>query len=107
MSGVCLFCLIFAVMSRSVPSAIREPRTTTREANFVIGFRPELWRDISVGFGAFAIHGLSVKEVMTSIDAALYGAKRDGRGRDGDDCRYQVGRSCQLSLRGAPCSQCA
>src|SRR5580658_1753083 len=27
-------------------SAIREPRTTTGGVNFVIGFRPELWRDI-------------------------------------------------------------
>jgi porphyrinogen peroxidase len=30
----------------STISAIREPRTTTGGANFVIGFRPELWRDI-------------------------------------------------------------
>jgi putative iron-dependent peroxidase len=28
-------------------SAIREPRTTTGGVNFVIGFRPELWRDIA------------------------------------------------------------
>jgi porphyrinogen peroxidase len=27
--------------------AIREPRTTTGGVNFVIGFRPELWRDIA------------------------------------------------------------
>jgi putative iron-dependent peroxidase len=27
-------------------SAIREPRTTTGGVNFVIGFRPELWRDV-------------------------------------------------------------
>jgi porphyrinogen peroxidase len=27
-------------------SAIREPRTTTGGVNFVIGFRPELWREI-------------------------------------------------------------
>jgi putative iron-dependent peroxidase len=27
-------------------SAIREPRTTTGGVNFVIGFRPELWRDM-------------------------------------------------------------
>jgi putative iron-dependent peroxidase len=25
--------------------SIREPRTTTGGVNFVIGFRPELWRD--------------------------------------------------------------
>jgi GGDEF domain-containing protein len=65
----------------STISAIREPRTAAGAANFFISFRPELWRDISVGFGAFPIHGLSVKEVMTSIDAALYKAKRDGRDR--------------------------
>jgi putative iron-dependent peroxidase len=30
----------------SAISAIREPRTTTGGVNFVIGFRPELWRNI-------------------------------------------------------------
>jgi putative iron-dependent peroxidase len=30
----------------SAISAIREPRTTTGGVNFVIGFRPELWRDL-------------------------------------------------------------
>ncbi|MGA9507336.1 MAG: Dyp-type peroxidase [Candidatus Sulfotelmatobacter sp.] len=30
----------------STISAIREPRTTTGGVNFVIGFRPEMWRDI-------------------------------------------------------------
>ncbi|HTV83333.1 MAG TPA: Dyp-type peroxidase [Acidobacteriaceae bacterium] len=30
----------------SVISAIREPRTTTGGVNFVIGFRPELWREL-------------------------------------------------------------
>src|SRR3984957_8302434 len=33
----------------SAISAIREPRTTTGGVNFVIGFRPELWRDIAPG----------------------------------------------------------
>jgi putative iron-dependent peroxidase len=32
----------------STISAIREPRTTTGGVNFVIGFRPELWRDIAL-----------------------------------------------------------
>ena len=31
----------------STISAIREPRTTTGGVNFVIGFRPELWRNIA------------------------------------------------------------
>src|ERR1700691_6285689 len=31
----------------STISSIREPRTTTAGVNFVIGFRPELWRDIA------------------------------------------------------------
>jgi porphyrinogen peroxidase len=30
-------------------SAIREPRTTTGGVNFVIGFRPELWRSLAPG----------------------------------------------------------
>lgn len=28
-------------------SATREPRTTTGGVNFVIGFRPELWREVA------------------------------------------------------------
>ena len=31
----------------STISAIREPRTTTGGVNFVIGFRPELWREVA------------------------------------------------------------
>ncbi|HEX4067975.1 MAG TPA: Dyp-type peroxidase [Acidobacteriaceae bacterium] len=31
----------------SAIAAIREPRTTTGGVNFVIGFRPELWRDLA------------------------------------------------------------
>ncbi|MEG9436619.1 Dyp-type peroxidase [Edaphobacter sp. HDX4] len=31
----------------STIAAIREPRTTTGGVNFVIGFRPELWRDLA------------------------------------------------------------
>ena len=30
----------------STISSIREPRTTTGGVNFVIGFRPELWREV-------------------------------------------------------------
>jgi len=85
----------------STISAIREPRSTTGGVNCVIGFRPDLWRDISVGFGAFPIHGLSVKEVMTIIDAALPGAKRDGRDRvvvagtvTTTDIKLAAGRRC-------------
>jgi putative iron-dependent peroxidase len=33
----------------STISAIREPRTTTGGVNFVIGFRPELWRSLAPG----------------------------------------------------------
>jgi len=38
-------CVEFA----SAISAIREPRTTTGGVNFVIGFRPELWRELVPG----------------------------------------------------------
>jgi diguanylate cyclase (GGDEF)-like protein len=36
---------------------------------------------VSVGVVAFPIHGLSVKELMASADAALYRVKREGRDR--------------------------
>jgi diguanylate cyclase (GGDEF)-like protein/PAS domain S-box-containing protein len=36
---------------------------------------------ISVGVGAFPVHGLSVKEVIAAADGALYRAKKDGRDR--------------------------
>jgi putative iron-dependent peroxidase len=47
--------------------AIREPRTTTGGVNFVIGFRPELWRDI----------------VPTDAPAGITGFNQEVRGADG------------------------
>jgi putative iron-dependent peroxidase len=40
-------------------SAIREPRTTTGGVNFVIGFRPELWRDILPNDAPAAVEGFN------------------------------------------------
>jgi putative iron-dependent peroxidase len=40
-------------------SAIREPRTTTGGVNFVIGFRPELWRDIAQGDAPSGVTGFN------------------------------------------------
>jgi putative iron-dependent peroxidase len=51
----------------STISAIREPRTTTGGVNFVIGFRPELWRDIVPG----------------DIPAGVEGFNRDIQGIEG------------------------
>src|ERR1700683_4290676 len=48
-------------------SAIREPRTTTGGVNFVIGFRPELWRDL----------------VPEDAPAGLEGFNRDIQGIEG------------------------
>src|SRR5271170_1591916 len=39
--------------------AIREPRTTTGGVNFVIGFRPELWRDIVPGDAPAGVEGFN------------------------------------------------
>jgi putative iron-dependent peroxidase len=43
-------------------SAIREPRTTTGGVNFVIGFRPELWRDIVADDAPAGVEGFN-KEI--------------------------------------------
>lgn len=43
----------------STISAIREPRTTTGGVNFVIGFRPELWRDIVPQDAPPGVHGFN------------------------------------------------
>jgi putative iron-dependent peroxidase len=48
-------------------SAIREPRTTTGGVNFVIGFRPELWREL----------------VPDDTPAAVEGFNQDVRGVEG------------------------
>jgi porphyrinogen peroxidase len=46
----------------STVSAIREPRTTTGGVNFVIGFRPELWREIVPADAPPAVEGFN-KEI--------------------------------------------
>jgi putative iron-dependent peroxidase len=43
----------------STISAIREPRTTTGGVNFVIGFRPELWREIVPQDAPAGVHGFN------------------------------------------------
>ena len=47
----------------STISAIREPRTTTGGVNFVIGFRPELWRDIAPLDAPLGVEGFN-KEIQ-------------------------------------------
>jgi putative iron-dependent peroxidase len=46
----------------STLSAIREPRTTTGGVNFVIGFRPELWRDVAPNEAPPGVEGFN-KEI--------------------------------------------
>jgi putative iron-dependent peroxidase len=48
-------CVEFA----SAISAIREPRTTTGGVNFVIGFRPELWRKLVPGDAPADVEGFN------------------------------------------------
>jgi putative iron-dependent peroxidase len=48
-------CVEFA----SAISAIREPRTTTGGVNFVIGFRPELWRELVPGDAPADVEGFN------------------------------------------------
>ena len=43
----------------SAISAIREPRTTTGGVNFVIGFRPELWRSLASGEPPIGVEGFN------------------------------------------------
>jgi porphyrinogen peroxidase len=45
----------------STISAIREPRTTTGGVNFVIGFRPELWRNIAPDDAPPGVEGFNSK----------------------------------------------
>src|ERR1700743_2568185 len=44
-------------------ASIREPRTTTGGVNFVIGFRPELWRDVVPEDAPASVDGFN-KEVQ-------------------------------------------
>jgi putative iron-dependent peroxidase len=46
----------------STMSAIRKPRTTTGGVNFVIGFRPKLWRDIVPQDAPLGVEGFN-KEI--------------------------------------------
>jgi porphyrinogen peroxidase len=61
--------LEFDVLSTAKPevfaskiSSIREPRTTTGGVNFVIGFRPELWRTLVPGDTPISVEGFN-KEI--------------------------------------------
>jgi porphyrinogen peroxidase len=45
----------------STISSIREPRTTTGGVNFVIGFRPELWRDLVAEDAPAGVAGFNKK----------------------------------------------
>ena len=47
----------------SAISAIREPRTTTGGVNFVIGFRPELWRELVPDDAPAGVEGFN-KEIQ-------------------------------------------
>jgi putative iron-dependent peroxidase len=60
----------------SAISAIREPRTTTGGVNFVIGFRPELWRDIVPDDAPPGIEGFN-KEIRGTEGFVMPGTQHD------------------------------
>jgi putative iron-dependent peroxidase len=60
----------------STISAIREPRTTTGGVNFVIGFRPELWRDIVPDDPPLGVEGFN-KEIQGTEGFVMPGTQHD------------------------------
>jgi len=57
-------------------SAIREPRTTTGGVNFVIGFRPELWRDLVPEDAPPGLEGFN-KEIAGTDGFVMPGTQHD------------------------------
>src|ERR1700683_1459682 len=60
----------------STISAIREPRTTTGGVNFVIGFRPELWREIVPGDAPSGVEGFN-REIQGTEGFVMPGTQHD------------------------------
>jgi len=60
----------------STVSAIREPRTTTGGVNFVIGFRPELWRNIDPDGAPTGVEGFN-KEIQGTEGFVMPATQRD------------------------------
>src|ERR1700746_3365081 len=60
----------------STISAIREPRTTTGGVNFVIGFRPGLWRDVVPDDAPAGLEGLH-KEIRGPEACIMRSTKHD------------------------------
>lgn len=60
----------------STISSIREPRTTTGGINFVIGFRPELWRDIAPSDAPPNIRGFN-EDIQGKEDFVMPGTQHD------------------------------
>ena len=60
----------------STISAMREPRTTTGGVNFVIGFRPELWRDLVPADAPAGVAGFN-KEIQGTEGFVMPGTQHD------------------------------
>jgi len=60
----------------STISSIREPRTTTGGVNFVIGFRPELWRDLVPEDTPAGVEGFN-KEIQGTEGFVMPGTQHD------------------------------
>ncbi len=61
----------------STISAIREPRTTTGGVNFVIGFRPELWREIVPNDAPPGVQGFN-NEIQGTEEFVMPATQHDG-----------------------------
>jgi hypothetical protein len=68
----------------SIISAIREPRTTTGGVNFVIGFRPELWRELIPEDTPAGVEGFN-KEIQGTEGFVAESARCLGGGVEGPD----------------------
>jgi putative iron-dependent peroxidase len=60
----------------STISAVREPRTTTGGVNFVIGFRPELWRNLVPADAPAGVEGFN-KEIQGIEGFVMPGTQND------------------------------
>jgi putative iron-dependent peroxidase len=86
----------------STVSAIREPRTTTGGVNFVIGFRPELWRDMVPEDAPAGVEGFN-KQIQGTESFVMPATQHDALvwlSGSAYDVLFDMGRSVVRDLAG-------
>jgi putative iron-dependent peroxidase len=86
----------------STVAAIREPRTTTGGVNFVIGFRPELWRDLVPDDAPAGVEGFN-KEIAGVEGFVMPATQHDALvwlSGSGYDVLFDMARSVVQDLAG-------